>query len=196
MERCRTEFLCRFMKIPNDFSNTYIWIKSKACFATSSLFLNFKSVWIFRNMESICFSFIYTYLIKTQFERIAWCFQLVKLYFPSQTGQLPFLRSPPPRKKIHSSFWGVVETPSSHCSSILATKKSLQNVASYHDHVAICQINLQCPAIGTSHISFKKMKDSKPTVQHFPRHLLFSLIPNSFLCNQVNFNILYIISNW
>ena len=45
----------------------------------------------------------------------------------------------------------------------------------FHHCIAICQTKPQCPAIGTRPISLKKMKDSKPRVQHVARHLLFSL---------------------
>lgn len=169
MERCVTEFPCRFMKIPNDFSNIYVWIKSKACFASSSLFLNFKSVWILRKIESICFSFICTYLIKIQFERITWCFKLLKSYFPSQIEKLPFLWSAPQRKKICSSFWGVWGPQLRLLLSLGHNAKSSKYGLHYHHHMAICQTKPQSPAIGTRRSSFKKMKGSKPKSPSFPR---------------------------
>lgn len=137
MERCITEFLCRFVKISNNSSNIYVWIKSKACFASSSLFLNFKSVGIFKKMESICFSFIYPYLIEIQFERLTWCFKLLKSYFPSQIGKLPFLWSAPQRKKICSSFWGVVRSPAQTASLAWPQWKVLPMWPPLSHHTAI-----------------------------------------------------------
>lgn len=131
MERCIIEFLRRFMKIPNDSSVIYTWVKSKACFASSSVFLNFKSVWIFRKMGSICFSFIYPYLIKIQFERIAWCFKLLKSNFPSLIGKLPspwYATQSKQTKKIRSPFWGAVGSPAQTAS--LGCSRKSSNVAS------------------------------------------------------------------
>lgn len=59
--------------------------------------------------------------------------------------------------------------------SLGQSEKSCKCGLYYHHYMVIWQTKPQCPAIGTRHISFKKVKDSKPRVQCVSRHLLFSL---------------------
>lgn len=60
-----------------------------------------------------------------------------------------------------------------------------------------CPIKPQCPAVWNQTLfPSRKWKIQNSSVQHFPRHLLFSLTLNSVLCSEVNVNILNLVSNW
>lgn len=99
------------------------------------------------------------------------------------------------KKKIIWSFWGAVRSPAQTISLSVTMKippivafiiiTTLQSAKLNHNVQSLQQ-----------DIFLSKNESFKARVQHFPRHLLFLLTLNPFVCNQVKFNILYLISSW
>lgn len=158
------------MEMPKNFSNIYIWIKTKAWFALSSLFPNWKSVRTFREMDP-CASHLgvptsskYGWNESVDAQTLA-----IILSFLSKKGSLSYGTSKEGIACCVFSLGTQWATQDKRLLPLGFNQTSSKHGFHFPHQTLACQVKPQHPAIQTRHISFKKARESQPKSPTFPQ---------------------------